>query len=112
MSKLSIGYSPQFKRDVKQLFKKYRQIRRDVNAFIEQLKQGETPGDQIPGAGYTVYKVRLKNSDLSKGKRGGYRLIYYLKTAERIILITIYAKSEQADISPDEIRRIIEDLSS
>ena len=49
------------------------------------------------------------NSDILKGKSGGYRLIYYVKTATGIILLTIYTKSEQADIAADDIRDIISD---
>ncbi len=75
--------------------------------MIEQLEQGELPGDQIPGVGYAVFKLRVRNSDTQKGKSGGYRLIYYVKTATGIILLTIYIKSEQVDIAADEIQSII-----
>ena len=62
---------------------------------------------KISGIGYAVFKLRVRNSDVQKGKSGGYRLIYYLKTATGIILLTIYTKSEQADIVADDIRSII-----
>ncbi|BAB73357.1 hypothetical protein DSM107007_49020 [Nostoc sp. PCC 7120 = FACHB-418] len=67
------------------------------------------PGDQIPGIGYTVFKLRVRNSDTQKGKSGGYRLIYYVKTATGIILLTVYTKSEQVDIAADDIQSIIAD---
>ena len=51
--------------------------------------------------------MRIRNSDIQKGKSGGYRIIYYVKTAKGIILLTVYAKSEQADIPADEIMGII-----
>jgi mRNA-degrading endonuclease RelE of RelBE toxin-antitoxin system len=38
--------------------------------------------DEVAGAKYQIFKVRLKNSDTRKGKSGGYRVIYYLKTSE------------------------------
>jgi hypothetical protein len=44
-----------------------------------------------------------------KGKSGGYRLIYYVQTSTGIILLTIYAKSEQVDIAAEEIQEIIEE---
>jgi mRNA-degrading endonuclease RelE of RelBE toxin-antitoxin system len=106
---VEIGYAPQFKRDLKHLGKKRRNVPQDVDELIRQLQQGQTPGNQIPGVGYPVYKVRLKSTALSRGKSGGFRVIYYIRTATRVILITIYAKSERADILPDEIRRIIEE---
>lgn len=77
--------------------------------MIEQLEQGELPGDQIPSIGYTVFKLRVRNSDIQKGKSGGYRLIYYVKTATAIILLTIYTKSEQVDMAVKDIQSIIKD---
>jgi mRNA-degrading endonuclease RelE of RelBE toxin-antitoxin system len=41
-------------------------------------------------------------------KSAGYRVIYYARTTTSVILITIYSKSEQADILASEIERIIE----
>jgi len=49
----------------------------------------------------------VKNSDNQKGKSGGYRLIYYVKTSTGIILLTVYSKSEQSDIDANEIKKII-----
>lgn len=77
--------------------------------MIEQLEEGELPGDQIPSIGYTVFKLRVRNSDIQKGKSGGYRLIYYVKTATAIILLTIYTKSEQVDMAVKDIQSIIRD---
>ena len=96
-------------RDLKHLRKKYPHVIDDVEGLIHQLEGGESPGNQVPGIGYTVYKVRLKSSDLSKGKSGGYRVIYYIRTPSRIIIITVYVKNEQVDVTPEEIRRIIDE---
>ena len=49
------------------------------------------------------FPTNLKRS----GKSGGYRIIYYLRTSISIILVTIYSKTEQADISAAQIRRIV-----
>jgi mRNA-degrading endonuclease RelE of RelBE toxin-antitoxin system len=54
-----------------------------------------------------MFKLRVKNSDIQKGKSGGYRPIYYVKTLTGIVFLTIYPKSEQSDIEADEIRDII-----
>ena len=104
---IQVSFTPEFKRNVRQLAKKYRHIKSDIQPVIEQLESGQTPGDQIPRTHYTVFKVRVKNTDIKKGKRSGYRMIYYLKTRESVVLITIYSKTEQGDISTDTIRRII-----
>ncbi|MBZ0289562.1 MAG: type II toxin-antitoxin system RelE/ParE family toxin [Anaerolineae bacterium] len=106
--KVEVRALSRFQRDVKHLAKKYRHLRNDLDAFVERLRQGETPGDQIPRIGYTVYKARVTNTDAQRGKQGGYRVIYYVKMPTLLLLITIYAKTEQSDIEPDEIRRIIE----
>jgi mRNA-degrading endonuclease RelE of RelBE toxin-antitoxin system len=97
-----------FTRNLRTLAKKYRSIYQDVQPIIEELQNGNIIGDQISNIGYSVFKVRIRNTDIQKGKSGGYRLIYYLQTTTGIILLTIYLKSEQADIDADEIRAIIE----
>lgn len=61
------------------------------------------------GIGYSVFKVRVKNSDNQKGKSGGYRLVYYLKTSVNVLLLTIYSKSEQDDVAAEDLRMIIEE---
>ena len=104
---VQVTFSPTFNRNIRTLAKKYRNIRDDVQPIIEQLEQGELPGDQIPGIGYAVFKLRVRNSDIQKGKSSGYRLIYYVRTATGIILLTIYTKSEQIDIAADDIQSII-----
>ena len=104
---VKVEASPTFKRNIKTLGEKYRSIRQDVEAVIKQLQNGELPGDKITGVGYSVFKLRVKNSDVTKGKSGGYRLIYYCQTATGIILLTIYNKSERVDIAAEDIRKII-----
>ena len=78
---IQIEASPVFRKNIRTLVKKYRNIRQDLQPVINQLEQGELLGDQISGIGYPVFKLRVKNSDINKGKSGGYRLIYYLKTS-------------------------------
>ncbi|MCD6456658.1 MAG: type II toxin-antitoxin system RelE/ParE family toxin [Methanophagales archaeon] len=56
-----------------------------------------------------LFKVRVRNSGIQKGKRSGYRMIYHLKTPTNIILVTIYSKLDQSDISAEEIRRILKE---
>jgi len=107
-----IVYTPEFKRNLRQLAKKYRHIKSDVQSVIEDLIQGRTPGDQIPGIRYEVFKARAKNSDAAKGKSGGYRIIYYRPSWGPIVLITIYSKTEQSDITPTAIRRIISECET
>jgi mRNA-degrading endonuclease RelE of RelBE toxin-antitoxin system len=104
---IQVAFSDRFKRDVRRLSKRDRRIRLDIQPLIEQLESGKLLGDQIPDIGYTVFKVRVRNSSAQKGKSGGYRIIYYLKTSDQILLITMYSKSEQSDITANEIREIL-----
>jgi mRNA-degrading endonuclease RelE of RelBE toxin-antitoxin system len=71
-----IRFAREFERNIRQLSKKYRCIQDDFTPLIEQLQAGETPGDQLTGTGTTAFKVRLRNSDIGKGKSAGYRVIY------------------------------------
>ncbi|MFI3190414.1 addiction module antitoxin [Crenothrix sp. D3] len=104
---ITVSYTGEFKRSLRQLIKKYVHIRNDIEPVIQQLQQGELLGDRIQHGTYIVYKVRVRNSDAQRGKSGGYRVIYYLKQQTDIVLLTVYSKSEQADISNAEIKRII-----
>ena len=104
---IQVSFTDRFKKEVRRLAKRYRRIRLDIQPIIEELESGELPGDQIPNMDYTVFKVRVRNSDVQKGKSGGYRVIYYLKTETQILLVTMYSKSEQSDITSAEIREIL-----
>ena len=108
----AVFFTPEFKRNLRQLAKKYRRIKTDLQPLLDELGQRQTPGDQIPGVKYEVFKVRVRNSDSGKGKRGGYRVIYQRTSEATTILITIYSKTEQEDIAANDIRQIIADYDS
>ncbi|MGJ3248448.1 MAG: type II toxin-antitoxin system RelE/ParE family toxin [Elainellaceae cyanobacterium] len=104
---IQVGFTNRFEKDIRRLAKRYRKIKLDIQPLIQQLEAGEIPGDQIPNLEQTVFKVRVKNSDIKKGKSGGYRVIYYLKTETQIVLVTMYSKSDRSDIAATEIRDIL-----
>lgn len=105
-----ISFTFEFKRNLRALAKKYRSIRSDSQPLIDQLLAGKLPGDQVPGIGLTIFKVRLQNSDIQKGKRSGYRCIYYFKTKNDIILVTVYSKSEQSDVTASKLQSILQEM--
>lgn len=107
---IEISLTSRFKKDISKLAKRFRSIRRDLDPLINQLQAGEILGDLISGVKYQVFKVRLKNSDIKKGKSAGYRVLYYLKQENSIVFVTIYAKSDQADISSKLIESMIEEF--
>lgn len=104
---VQVEFTPEFKRNLRALSRKYRHIRSDVQPTIEELQAGKIIGDHVTGTHHSVFKVRVRNRDIKKGKSSGYRLIYFLKTPKLIILVTIYSKLDQTDISAEQIRRIL-----
>ena len=52
-------FSDEFKTGLRTLIKRYRSIRTDLQPLLNELLSGNFIGDQIPGTGYTVFKVRL-----------------------------------------------------
>ncbi|WP_295881297.1 hypothetical protein [uncultured Thiohalocapsa sp.] len=105
---MKVGYTDAFKRQLKRLSRRYRGIWRDVQPIIDQLAAGDTPGARIQGIEHVLYKVRAPNSDSSRGKRGGYRIIDFLCTPGEVVLVAIYSKVDQADIGRDELLTIID----
>jgi len=74
-------------------------------AFIDWISANPLAGDVIPGAD-GARKVRWTVA--GKGKRGGVRVIYFnLNDQGVIVLITLYQKSEQANIQPSDIKRAV-----
>lgn len=104
---VEIFFSDDFKSRLRTLVKRYRSIRSDLQPLLNELQSGNFPGDRLTKTGSTVFKVRLKNSDIQKGKSGGYRVIYQLRDDICVLLIVIYFKSDQEDFPVDQIREII-----
>jgi hypothetical protein len=73
------------------------------------LAQQPDAGDVIKGTG-GLRKVRWALP--GKGKRGGARVIYYWRVSEsQILMLAIYGKGAQADLSSDEkklLRKIVD----
>jgi hypothetical protein len=62
--------------------------------------------------GRDCYKIRLSISSKGKGKSGGARIITYVRVVKnRVYLMDIYDKSEQANISEKELIELIAILS-
>jgi mRNA-degrading endonuclease RelE of RelBE toxin-antitoxin system len=74
----------------------------------EALSFNPDAGLVIPGSG-GVRKLRWAQP--GRGKRGGVRIIYYLKRRDGVIwMLTIYAKNEASDIAPADLRRIKDEI--
>ena len=74
----------------------------DYRLVQEALLRRPGQGDLIEGTG-GVRKLRWK--EVGRGKRGGLRLIYYWHAEREIILMLfLYRKSEQKDLTADQKR--------
>jgi len=88
-------------KDVKKLYKKYKNIKYDMLSLIEILESNPKKGIHL---GKDFYKIRIKNSDNLKGKSGGYRVIYYLLNKNNEVwILKVYSKFDIDNISNDYI---------
>jgi len=101
--------TPTFEKQIKRFLKKYPHIIDDLDNFKKDFLTGRVKSNAIPGCGGKIYKTRIKSTDITKGKRGGYRLIYYLEK-DIIIFLTIYVKPEKKDITAKEIKTILKEI--
>jgi len=77
--------------------------------FFDLLESNPTLGTPI---GKNCYKIRVAISAKGRGKSGGARLITYVRILKnKIFLLDIYDKSEQANISSQELQLLIDILS-
>ena len=67
----------------------------------DELLGNPARGNLIKGSG-GLRKLRFSAS--GHGKRGGVRIIYYLRSESRIYLVFAYAKAKQEDMSPEQLK--------
>lgn len=73
-------------------------------ALQAHLARRPGAGDLIRGSG-GLRKVRWAGS--GRGRRGGLRVIYYWWIGkDRITMLLVYPKSEQDDLSADQVRQL------
>ena len=61
--------------------------------------------------GNNIYKIRMSITSKGKGKSGGARIITCVKIIDGIVfLVSIYDKSEQANINDKEIKERIKKI--
>ena len=97
-----------FKREAKRLIRKFPSLRAEIEDLGKKLQENPETGTPL-GNGF--YKIRLAIRSKGKGKRGGGRVITYVKVvAETVYLVSIYDKSEKSDISNDELNKLLLEL--
>ena len=77
-------------------------------ALQQRLADHPTADDLIPGSG-GLRKLRWRGS--GRGRRGGLRVIYYLRDREGVIwMLTLYAKNEASSIPNTVLRQIAREI--
>jgi hypothetical protein len=88
-------------RDLKRL----RLSDRDASAIQLAIARNPVAGDVIPGLGGAR---KLRFAIAARGKRSGGRAIYFLLLDEETaVLLTAYAKNEQADLTSEARRTVL-----
>jgi mRNA-degrading endonuclease RelE of RelBE toxin-antitoxin system len=107
----------EFRKDYKLYFKKkkYYSLEEQIKTLITDFSKGVFDNSAVPlrhretPAEYDIFKMRLANPDAGEGKSGGYRIIYMIKTADKIVvLLTIYSKSDKESITDREIELLVD----
>lgn len=99
---------PSFKRKIKQYGKKFKGIKNDLISLQKTLNENPINSTFIKD---DVYKIRLSNSSLNKGKSSGYRVYYYYKdTKNEITLMYIYSKNDLVNLSDEVLDKLICEL--
>lgn len=97
-----------FDKELKRLVKKFPSLKKEYLTLIGQLEQFPKAGTDI---GKECYKIRLAIASKGKGKRGGARVITYIKVEKKtVFLLFIYDKSEKDNITDKELEDRLKDL--
>ena len=102
---LNIVSVNQFNKELKILYKRYKNIGRDIKHLKSILSENPKAGIALA---HNCYKIRLANSSVPTGKSGGFRIIYYYIDQDgTIYLLSIYSKSDIANVSDEKILGIL-----
>jgi mRNA-degrading endonuclease RelE of RelBE toxin-antitoxin system len=107
--KYEIVYTDFFERELKRLAKKYKSLKSDLSKLFDELEIDPTKGTSI---GNNCYKIRLAISSKGSGKSSGGRVITHIHFKnEKVILLSIYDKSEKENISTTDIKNMIRHIT-
>ncbi len=102
-----IELTDNFKKEAKNLIKKYASLRKEIQILGKELAQKPNIGTPL---GNDVYKIRLAIASKNKAKSGGARVITFVKIIdETVFLLSIYNKGEIDTISDKQIEEILKE---
>jgi len=103
-----IELTSKFEKQSKRLSKKYPSIKSDLTKLGEELMVNPMLGTPL---GRNCYKIRMAITSKGKGKSGGARVITHIYVSQTTIyLLSVYDKSEQEDISDEELDALLSGL--
>ena len=79
---MNIEYADNFLKEAKQLSKKFKLLKQDLQDLIQDITINKDFGVDL---GSNIYKKRVKNSSIPTGKSGGFKVLIYKK---RMNLVT------------------------
>lgn len=106
---IRVVHTKRFNARLKRLARRFPSILDEVDALKEDLKRGERPGDLYRGIGVAVYRVRRANRSARTGKRGGFRITYYVHTEDMVALLAISQRRDAPYLSPYEIDQLLKE---
>ena len=97
-----------FEKQVRRLSRKYPSLKNDLLQLVKSLKENT---DQGTALGNQCYKIRLAIKSKAKGKSGGARIVTHIVVYNKIVyLLSVYDKSEKADLSPGELKQLLSEI--
>ncbi|MDE2852880.1 MAG: hypothetical protein OXN88_01780 [Chloroflexota bacterium] len=102
-----------FDKQIIRLARKFPSVLDEVAKFITQLRSVDStqlPGRRIRRTGFNMYKERLPNRTARRGKRGGFRIYYWVRERDYLVLVAICSKTEHEGFIESELGRMIADI--
>lgn len=97
-----------FKKQAKRLLGKYPSLKAELQVLVSSLEAGATQGESL---GNNCFKIRLAIASKGKGKSGGARVITHIRVVKNVVvLLAIYDKSEQENITDQQIKVLLNHL--
>ncbi|MCL1947849.1 MAG: hypothetical protein FWF51_11985 [Chitinivibrionia bacterium] len=93
--------------------KNFRKLPKQLEELKQEITNGIFNGTLIrkmeQPIKHEIYKLRMKNEDTNDGKSNGYRIVYAVMADEKLVLlVTVYYKKEQTDVSDNFVDGLIE----
>ena len=100
-----IDYLPEFERELRCLAERYHSMKGDYASFLNGLKANSLMGVDMGGE---IRNVQMAITSKGRGKSAGaraitYNIITHTMQEGRVVLVTIYDKSEQTNVTKREI---------